>query len=267
DKILTSWNALMIKGLTDAYRVFGEENFLELAQKHTGFLLEKMLDKQGFLYHTFSYKNQNPKQKGFLEDYACLIEALVALYQATFEKKYLPIAQKLTDYALTHFYDPAEGMFFFTDATAETLITRKKEIFDNVIPASNSIMAQNLYSLGILLDRNDYKEKCLIMLSQMKRILLKQVEYACNWAVLFSQTINPTAEIAIVGSQAHNLRKELDKHFLPNALIVGTLEEENEIPLLEHRTAIEGKTTLYICFDKTCQLPVFSVEDALKILN
>jgi uncharacterized protein YyaL (SSP411 family) len=268
DKILTSWNGLMIKGLVDAYRVFGEKSFWELAQKHTEFLLEKMLDKQeGFLYHTFSYKDQTPKQKGFLEDYACLIEALVALYQASFENKYLFLAQKLTDYTLNHFYDPEEGMFFFTDATAENLITRKKEIFDNVIPASNSIMAQNLYWLGILLDRNDYKETSTTMLSQMRRILLKQVEYACNWAVLFSQTIQPTAEIALVGSEAHNLRKELDRHFLPNKVVVGTLETENEIPLLEQRTALQGKTTIYVCFDKTCQLPVFSVEDALKMLN
>jgi uncharacterized protein YyaL (SSP411 family) len=105
------------------------------------------------------------------------------------------------------------------------------------------------------------------MLSQMRRILLKQVEYACNWAVLFSQTIQPTAEIALVGSEAHNLRKELDRHFLPNKVVVGTLETENEIPLLEQRTALQGKTTIYVCFDKTCQLPVFSVEDALKMLN
>jgi hypothetical protein len=189
------------------------------------------------------------------------------LYQATFEKKYLQTAQRLTEYALTHFYDQAEGMFFFTDDTAENLIARKKEIFDNVIPASNSIMAQNLYNLGILLDRNDYKETSLTMLSQMKRILFKQVEFACNWAVLFCQTIEPTAEIAIVGLQAHKLRKQLDKHFLPNKVVVGTLETENEIPLLQQRTAIQNQTTIYVCFDKTCQLPVFSVEEALKLLN
>jgi len=268
DKILTSWNALMIKGLTDAYRVFDEEKFLHLAQKHTDFLLNTMLaPNEGFLYHTFSYKDKTPKQKGFLEDYACFIEALTALYQATFEKKYLQIAQQLTEYTLTHFYDHTEGMFFFTDDTAENLITRKKEIFDNVIPASNSIMAQNLYTLGILLDRNDYKAKSLTMLSQMKRILFKQVEFACNWAVLFCQTIQPTAEIALVGSQAHELRKDLDRHFLPNKIVVGTLETENEIPLLQQRTALQNKTTIYVCFDKTCQLPVFSVEEALKLLN
>ena len=268
DKILTSWNALMIKGLVDAYRVFGEEEFLQFAQKHSNFILEKMYDAQeGFLYHTFSYKDQIPKQKGFLEDYACLIEALVALYQATFEKKYLRLAQKFSDYTLANFYDQEEGMFFFTDATAESLITRKKEIFDNVIPASNSIMAQNLYNLGMLLDREDYKGKSLTMLSQMKRILLKQVEYACNWAVLFSQTIQPTAEIALVGSQAQDLRRELDRHFLPNKIVVGTLEKDEEIPLLKERTAIQNQTTIYVCFDKTCQLPVFSVEEALKLLN
>lgn len=267
DKILTSWNGLMIKGLTDAYQVFDEVSFLELAQKHTDFLLTKMLSPEGFLYHTFSYKSQIPKQKGFLEDYACLVEALIGLYQATFEKKYLQIAQQLINYTLDNFYDQSEGMFFFTDASAEGLIARKKEIFDNVIPASNSIMAQNLYNLGILLDRNDYKETSITMLSQMKRVLLKQVEFAANWAILFSQTIQPTAEIALVGSQAHTLRKELNKHFLPNKVVVGTLESESEIPLLEQRTALQGKTTIYVCFDKTCQLPVFSVEDALKMLN
>ncbi|MCS6795895.1 MAG: thioredoxin domain-containing protein [Raineya sp.] len=268
DKILTSWNGLMIKGLLDAYKAFDDEEFLATALYHTEFLLAKLYNAQeGFLYHTFSYKTQEAKQKGFLEDYACTIEALLTLYQATFEKKYLRFAQKLTDYTLENFYDYTEGMFFYTDKNAEKLIARKKEIFDNVIPASNSMMAHNLYFLGILLEKQTYQDIALQMLSQAKKLLLKSTEFTAHWGLLFAYTLTPTAEVAIIGRNYKQAHRDLERYFYPNKVVAASTDADDEIPLLANRTALNHQATFYVCYNKTCQLPTNEVTEACKQLH
>jgi uncharacterized protein YyaL (SSP411 family) len=153
DKILCSWNALMLKGLIDAYKVFGEQTFLDMALQNALFLKNCMRNGSQ-LYH--SYKNGKATITGYLEDYAFVIDAYIALYEASFEEDWLHEANKLSKYVVDNFYDEAEKLFYFTDANAERLIARKKEIFDNVIPASNSAMAKNLHKLGLLLDKPEY---------------------------------------------------------------------------------------------------------------
>ncbi|MCU0437924.1 MAG: thioredoxin domain-containing protein [Raineya sp.] len=265
DKILAGWNGLMLKGIVDAYKVFGEQKFLEFAEENANFLMSKMTSSEGFLWRT--YKNGVAKIQAYLEDYASVIEGFLALYQVSFNPKYYEFAQRLIEYTINHFYDETEEMFFYTDANSEELIARKKEIFDNVIPSSNSIMAQNLYFAGILFDNQKYKDIALQMLSRMKRVLGIQVEYAGNWAWLYVQTLTPTAEIVMIGKEIQEYRKAIEQHFYPNKILIGSEKESTMLPILEHRTAINGKTTLYVCFDKTCQLPTFSVTDAMKQLN
>jgi uncharacterized protein YyaL (SSP411 family) len=252
DKILTSWNGLMLKGLVDAYRVFDEDDFLETALENAYFLKNKVFDGQR-LWHNF--KNGQASITAYLEDYATVVEAFIALYQATFDSQWLHFAHTLTQYCLTNFFDEAESMFFFTDQNAEKLIARKKEIFDNVIPASNSIMAKNLYFLGLILDNADYQQIAETMLGRIKPIVQKNVEYLSNWAQLYTVLVQPTAEIAIVGEDAIFLRKEIDKRFFPNKIMVGSLKPSNQLPLLENR-GLEDDTLIYVCFNKACQLPV-----------
>lgn len=262
DKILASWNGLLIKGLTTAYQATGEESIREMAVKTGRFILEKMT-KNGKLWH--SYKNGKASITAFLEDYASVIEAYLGLYQITFDAEWLTGATSLCDYTITNFYDESEGFFFFTDAEGEALIARKKELFDNVIPASNSMMAQNLYTLGKMLDRSDYQELSDQMLSKMTKILLADVQWVTNWAALYCQRVTPTAEIVIVGENADEIRKDFDRFFVPNKIIAGTTSQST-LPLLENRTPLNGQTAIYVCYDKTCQLPVTSVKEALEQL-
>lgn len=262
DKILASWNGLLIKGLTTAYQATGEESIREMAVKTGRFILEKMTDN-GKLWH--SYKNGKASITAFLEDYAAVIEAYLGLYQITFDAAWLTEAVSLSDYTIANFYDESEGFFFFTDTEGETLIARKKELFDNVIPASNSMMAQNLYTLGKMLDRSDYQELSDQMLSKMTKILLADVQWVTNWAALYCQRITPTAEIVIVGENADEIRKDFDRFFVPNKIIAGTTSQSS-LPLLENRTPLNGQTAIYVCYDKTCQLPVTSVKEALEQL-
>ncbi|MEA5457451.1 thioredoxin domain-containing protein [Arcicella sp. LKC2W] len=258
DKILCSWNGLMLKGLVDGYRAFGEAEFLELALQNAHFIKDKFL-KDNILSH--SYKNGEIKIKGFLEDYAAVIDAYTSLYQATFEEIWLHLAEKLTLYVCQNFWDEEDQLFYFTDKDAEALIARKKEIFDNVIPCSNSMMARNLYTLGLLLDREDFKGLSKLMLCKMKDLLLKNVDYLTNWACLATQMVLPTVEFAIVGNNADKFRKEIDLRFHPNKVISGT-KTQSELPLLENRTAKADETLVFVCYNKTCQLPVKSVEEA-----
>jgi len=263
DKILTSWNGLLLKGLTLAYQATGDESIREMAVKTGNFILDKMTE-HGKLWH--SYKNGRVSITAFLEDYASVIEAYLGLYQITFDPKWLTEATYFCDYTITNFYDPQEGYFFFTDTEGEVLIARKKELFDNVIPASNSMMAQNLYTLGKMLDRTDYLQLSEHMLSRMSKILMADVQWVTNWAALYCQRVSPTAEVVIVGENADELRKDFDRFFVPNKVVAGTTTS-SLLPLLENRTPLNGKTAIYICYDKTCQLPVTSVQEALEQLG
>ena len=265
DKILTSWNGLMLKGLVDAYKVLGDPEVLKLALGNAWFI-NKILREDAKLYH--NYKNGQANIDGYLEDYAAVIDAYIALYQVTFNAEWLQLAKEMTDYTIVNFYDNEEGMFFFTDANAEKLIARKKEIFDNVIPASNSMMAKNMYWLAIYFEENDYQEKATQMLGQVKKIVLENPGSAANWATLYTCFAQPTAEIAIVGDNALEFRQDIDQRYYPNKIIAGTITPADGLPLLQNRGKVNDQTTLYVCYNKACQLPVNSVEDAWgQILN
>jgi uncharacterized protein YyaL (SSP411 family) len=259
DKILTSWNGLLLKGLTDAYRALGDESIRELATGCGAFLVDKVTTN-GVLKH--SYKNGEASITAFLEDYAAVIEGYIGLYQITFDEAWIKHAQILMDYTIANFYDEQEGYFYFTDSEGEALIARKKELFDNVIPASNSIMATNLYVLGKILDREDYATLSDRMLSQMHKILTTDVQWVTNWGALYCLRAAPTPEIVIVGENADEIRKDLDRFFIPNKVVLGTTDSSS-LPLLQEKTDRNGKALIYVCFDKTCQLPVGTVEEAL----
>ena len=264
DKILTSWNGIMLQGLVDAYRIFDENKFLELALKNAAFFKSKIKSADK-LYH--NYKNGHGITEGFLDDYAFIIEAYISLYQATFQEEWLVEAQVLTSYVFEHFYDANEGFFYFTSDRAEQLIARKKEIFDNVIPSSNSVMATNLYWLSHLLDIERFKEVCFKMMARIKKMLPTDLTYLCNWASLYSYIISPTAEIAIAGDYYLKYRKEIDKTFLPNSVFAGTSSYSN-LSILKGRYPKDGwETTIFVCRNKTCNIPVYNTIDAIKQLE
>ena len=271
DKILCSWNGLMLKGLATAYRVFGEPEFLTLALRLAYFLMKKMRDsRNGRLWHT--YKLGRARQAGFLDDYATVIDGLLALYQATFTESWLTEADQLVQYVLTNFADVNEGetepdpMFFFTDKNGEELIARRKELFDNVVPSSNSIMAENLYTLSLLLERSDYADRADQMLGRIQPLVQQNADYLTNWAAQFALRARPTAEIAVVGPNADLFRAQLDAEFYPNKVLCGTIEK-SELPLLHQRGPIEGQTAVYVCYNRACQLPVTSVAEVWRLLR
>lgn len=260
DKILTSWNSLMLKGLINAFHAFGDRSFLELAEINASFIHENLMEGSALLR---SYPTGSAIIHGYLDDYAFTIDAFISLYQATFKSQWLNASITLTNYVIEHFYDPKEELFFYTDNNSEQLIARKKEIFDNVIPASNSTIAQSLFFLGNLMKNESYMEISKNMISKIAPMIKTDPQYLTNWGTLYSFHTYPMVEIAIVGNDYLPFAHEIQQYFLPNMVIAANHESKDE-PLLKGRTAINGKTTIYVCFDKSCKLPVHSVKEALE---
>jgi uncharacterized protein YyaL (SSP411 family) len=260
DKILTGWNAMTVQGLVDCYKAFGDRIFLELAVKNISFL-ENNLIHNGKVYRAF--KNKHSFTEGFLEDYAFLIQAYSALYQVTFNETYIFNAQRWTNYVLENFYDSRENYFHFSSQSAEQLIAKKKEIFDNVIPSSNSVMARNLFRLGILLDRNEWKQLAIEMTSKLSAIITSEPVYMSNWGILFSEIEEGMSEIVIVGEKCEEIRKEIHQHYFPFAITLGT-KSKSTLPLFESRETKDDKTAIYVCRNKVCQLPVDEASKAIQ---
>ena len=261
DKVLTGWNALMLSGLVAAYRAFGDAELLQLALRNAGFLQANLRQGPRLLR---TWKNGRATINGFLEDYALVIEAYLALYEATFVESWLREAETLTGYVLDNFFDPAEQQFFYTDASAEPLIARKKELFDNVIPGSNSVMAHNLLRLGRLLENDEYQQLAATMLQQVQALVVQEPQHLTNWASLYAALLRPGAEVAIVGAEFDAFRQQLSRQFLPTDVLAGG-PRASELPLLQHRGET-GRTTIYVCRHRACQLPVHSVPEALAQL-
>jgi hypothetical protein len=263
DKILTSWNAMTIEGLLHAFTASENPDFLELALANANFLYRNLSKKNGRLFH--SYKNKQARIPGFLEDYAFVIEALTTLFEVTAEKEWLDRAAQLTDIVFREFFDTEKSMFYFSSSAQSDLITRTLEIYDNVIPSSNSVMAKNLFRLSWLLDKPDYRLIAKKMMDQISGNLAEYPSGYSNWSQLLLNLAGSHNEVAIVGPDALKLLRELQKHYLPQVIsCAGTTE--NKLPLLKNRY-VPGKTLIYVCQENSCQLPVETVEEALELLR
>ncbi|MFT7020625.1 MAG: hypothetical protein ACJASO_002822 [Cyclobacteriaceae bacterium] len=262
DKILTSWNALMIVGYIDAYLALGDKAYLQTAIANAKFLEQNMIMPDGSLWR--NYKEGDANISAFLDDYALLADAYIQLYQATFDMHWLDLSKKLTDYAIDHFRNDDSGMFFYTSDLSENLIARKMEITDNVIPASNSIMANVLYKLGLYYYDKTYTSMTQTMLNHVQEDLSQGGPYYANWARLLGMMAYEPFEVAIMGTQASSLSLAMQKSYLPTAIYMGgTLEN---LPSLENKM-IQGEGTIYVCKHRVCKLPVTDVEAALAQMD
>ena len=260
DKILTSWNGIMLKGYVDAYRVFEKEHFLNIALKNAQFLEVNMLKEDGTLFR--NYKNGQTSINAYLEDYASVIDAFIALYEVTLDEKWLTLSKNLTDTCFDYFFDNTTSMFYFTSNKDEALIARKIETEDNVMPSSNSMMAKNLFKLSRYFDNNYYSKISKQMLSNMTETMKNFGSAYSNWLELYSNFSGSFFEIAISGKNAIEKLKEINKEYIPNKLICGSTTK-SELPLLKNRN-VNDKTFIYVCVDKTCNLPVENSDEAIN---
>lgn len=261
DKCLTSWNALAISALAEASAIFDEPSFYKLAKKATECILDTMIDEHGVLYRN----NKAGKRSipGFLDDYALMIEALISMYQVDFNESWLASADAFTAFVLHHFEDKESPAFYYTSVQDDALIARKHELMDNVIPSSNAVMAHNLHKLGLLFNKPAYEERSVEMLKPLITSIVKYGgSYAC-WATLLLNKVTGLNEIAITGNHIRAVVKQLNKQYIPNKLVVaGT---NSNLPLLEDKDG--SQSNIYICKNKTCSLPVETLDEALELIT
>ncbi len=263
DKILTSWNGLALKGLVDAYKYLENEEYLKLANANAAFIVAHMMQEDGALFH--NHKNGKSSISGYLEDYAPVIDAFIALYQVTIEEKWLLKAKLLTDYCIKYFSDSISGLFFFTSIQEDYVIRRTLETVDNAVPSSNSIMTKNLFKLSKFFPEETYHLRSKKMLLAMQEAIAKNPENYANWLHVLLYLNTNFHEIAVIGEHCKIILKELSKEYLPNSMMAGS-KKTSELSLLEHRY-IEQATNIYVCQHGSCKLPVSTFEEALKLIR
>ncbi len=259
-KIIAGWNGLVLTGLCDAFQALQDSSILSLADQNAAFIKEQLVRSEKL--NRFPDK----KMEGFMEDYATVIQAFIKYYETTLDREYLELAYTLTQRVEEAFYDESENLYYFTSDENSSLIARKKELFDNVIPSSNSIMAWDLIHLGTHLYNDDMVNKGKSMLAQTKDLIIAEPEYMSNWGISVLELSGKLAEVIVVGPKAKEYVNQINQKYLPSKIISGT-ERESDIPPFEHKSAIDGETTIYVCYDKSCKRPTKSVREALSQLN
>lgn len=263
DKVLTSWNGLMLKGFAEAYGAFGKPAYLAAAKKNAEFLISGVMEPDGRLFH--NWKKGKATINGFLEDYCFLAEGLIALYQVTFEERYLEKALLLTEYAHHHFYDPGTGLFFLTSSIDPPLIARKQELYDNVIPSSNASMAGVFHLLGLAYERPGLTEISRDMTSRIALQATKHSSAFTRWASVMLDQVRPFHTIVITGPECMARADELRKLPPPGLFFCGS-KDESRLPILKNRY-VEGETLIYLCTGNECRMPTSSVEEIIAHLG
>ncbi len=274
DKILADWNGLMIAAFAKAAQVFDEPAYAETAQNALDFILLKMIDKEGRLYHR--YRDGEAVVHAFLDDYAFLIWGLIELYETTFEIRYLQTALELNNYLLKHFWDDEKWGFYFTADDADNVLIRKKEIYDGAIPSGNSVAMLNMLRLGKMTGAPEFENKAAqIEKSFFRNISQTPIAYTMVLAALdFAR--GPSSEVVIAGElqaeDTKSLLSALRKEFIPSKVVIfRPTEESPEIINLANYTRnmsnIEEKATAYVCKNFNCKLPTNDAGKMLKLLK
>ena len=262
DKSITSWNAMMSTAFANAYLSFGQEKHKKIAVMSMNFILGTLVSRDGKLFRT--YKHGKARIGGFLEDYAFVIEALIRCYMITQDEKYIEKAKEMTEVSLESFSNPDSDLLYYTSHSASVLVARTTETSDNVIPASNSQMALNLFQLGLYFDKPEWGERAEKMMSNFTGDIRNYGAGYSNWACLALNLTYPFKELAVVGNNVNEKLRELYQHGITNA-IFAVHAESSDLPLLKDRF-VAGKTMFYVCENRSCKLPVTSVDEALQQL-
>ena len=272
DKILTSWNGLMIRSMAMGYQVLGDERYREAAEKSARFILSELSQDNGLLFRT--HRDGKSHLNAYLEDYSYFVSGLINLYEATFAVQWLKEAERLNQIMIEQFWDDANGSFFFTSKNHETLIVRSKTGYDGATPSGVSMAVHSLLRLDKLLNRPDFRQKVETTLDiyyqQIERSPSGSAQMLCELDFLLSTP----KEIAIASQResddTHAALTAIHSRFIPNKVLALASDGEDVgdfIPLLEGKTQLESKATIYVCENYTCQAPTTDVEELVGLLQ
>lgn len=265
DKIILGWNALMNKACSKAFAATGEEEYRQLAIANMEFIWGNLAGKEpGEFYHT--WKNSQAKHPAFLDDYAFLADALLHLHEITGDVSWLMKATQVTEYAIQYFSEQDTGLFFYTREHQADIIVRKKEVYDGALPSGNAVMAVILYRLGILLDRQEWKERSDRMVNALGQTIVRYPTSFGYWAAWLLERTAGTVELAIVGKAPAAMHQELLRFFIPHKVLMISSGGDSPFPLLAGKQ-VSGPTEIFVCKDFACLQPVTSVEAVMSLIN
>jgi uncharacterized protein YyaL (SSP411 family) len=254
DKIILGWNALFNQALSKGAIAFGQPVWLELASENMDFMLTRFVDPHtGAWLHT--HKNGISRYPAFLDDLAYLVQALVYLYEPTGKLSLLQKAKEIMEHVLTDFTDEAGLFFYYTPASHADVPVRKKEIYDGATPSSNAVMAWNLYRLGILLGKNDWKQRAFAMLEGLHENVLRYPTSFGIWANLLLEISRGTEEILVLGEGAVEALQQILRHPIPNHVAMASEKSSEGYPLMQGRQPLQGSLLFYACRNYSCGMP------------
>jgi uncharacterized protein YyaL (SSP411 family) len=254
DKRLTAWNALTIAALAEAGAVLERDDYLDAARSCAEFVWGQLRDGEGNLLRT--WKDGSPRLNAYLEDHAFLLEALLALYEATFEPRWFERALSLAEATISRFGDPERGGFFSTSADHESLIARRKEIGDHPIPSGNSSAAMGLLRLAALTGERRYEQQAESVLRLFAEPASRHPESFAHLLRAIDFHLSPTREVALIGNDLTDLARVVRAEHRPHLVLAGGPEGSEFPQLLRHRGALEGLPTAYVCERFSCRQPV-----------
>lgn len=273
DKILTSWNALMISAFARGAQILQEQQYLVATQKAAGFLLDQMLDK-GILHHSF--RSGQRRVRGILDDYAFLVAALIDLYEADFNPVWLERAVQIADTMILEFSEGAHPGFLLSPKSETGLIARARPFHDGAEPSGNAVAVHALLRLGILLDRDDYWKRGKDIIESVWTDMKRMPQAFFRMLSAADYLLAKRSEVVIVGNptdpRTHSLLAVLRQSFLPHT-IVALKDPENgssaevRIPLLRGKSTVDGKPAAYVCTGSACRTPVTTPESLHNLLE
>jgi uncharacterized protein len=261
DKVILSWNALMLTAISKAAAVLQDKEYQQIATKNYQFIAANFKkNKSAELQHTF--KNEVAKYPAFLDDYAYLIEACISVYEITFDTSYLTDAQSWCNYVMEYFSDEESKYFFFTNKTQDDIIVRKKEIYDGAVPSGNAIMAINLFKLSVIFDKADWRKRSIEMLAGILPMAIKYPTSFGVWSRFLLLQVAGLQEISIVGKNFLSLNEKISIACIPNKLAMCSFVDNNDFPMLAYRFR-ENQTLAYLCHDYSCAAPFDSADELI----
>jgi uncharacterized protein YyaL (SSP411 family) len=270
DKVLSGWNGLAIAGLAEAGRILGQPQFVDAAVAAAEFVLTNLRTPGGRLVRSWREGRTGPK--AFADDHAMLAEGLLTLYETTFDQRFFVVARQLADELIRLFADPEHGGFFQTGSDAERLVVRAKDLFDNAVPSANSVAADVLLRLALLTGEASYGEAGESALRLVRPLLARSPGGFGHALTAVDFLLSEPREVAIVGDPSSpDTRALVDvvrARFRPHlGVAVGAPGQDTRVPLMEHRTAVEGAATAYVCRGFVCDRPVTAPSDLADLLD
>jgi hypothetical protein len=263
DKRLTSWNALMVSALAEAGSALGRADYLDAARTCAEFLLRDLRDGDGRLLRT--YKDGRPRLNAYLEDHAYLLEALLTLYESSFEPRWFGEARAIADTTIERFADEDNGGFFDTSVDHERLLARRKDLEDHPIPAGNSSAAYGLLRLAALSGEHEYEKRAVSVFRLLHEVAAKHPQAFGHLLQALDFHLSPTREVALVGEDIADLERVVRSAFRPHLVLAGGAADG--VPLLQDREPVDGRGAAYVCEHFACKAPVTEPEQLEELLR